>query len=171
MLWLCFAFCFLTAFQSSSSRKTGDDEYKGTTWQIKFSVDWLIEGGIYTLRLALASVHNSNLQVWIQKHQWLSFNMIIAILYFNSTNFDGTLSRFVSMMLLQTLPCFRLEWSGEIMQLLGTGFVESIGCLVWTYQLYNSYLGKTPYTWHRRRVRARSKALCTTTFVLKARLT
>lgn len=135
MLWLCFAFCFLTVFQSSSSRKIGDNEYKGTTWQIKFSIDWLIEGGIYKLRLALASVHNSNLQVWIQKHQWLSFNMMIGILYFSSTNFDETLSRFVSMMLLQILPCFRLEKSGEIMQLLGTGFVESIGCLVWTYQL------------------------------------
>ncbi|KAL0361743.1 UNVERIFIED_CONTAM: hypothetical protein Sradi_3858800 [Sesamum radiatum] len=44
-------------------RRIGDNSYKSTTWQIKFNITTVDEGGTYTLRLALASAHNSELQV------------------------------------------------------------------------------------------------------------
>ncbi|KAL3845377.1 hypothetical protein ACJIZ3_002780 [Penstemon smallii] len=52
-------------FYAQVTRKTGDKAYKSTTWQIKFNIDSLDKGGTYTLRLALASAHNSDLQVRI----------------------------------------------------------------------------------------------------------
>lgn len=55
---------FEIAYQHSSwCRKTADNAYKSTTWQIRFDLDNVVEGGIYKLRLALASAHNSDLQV------------------------------------------------------------------------------------------------------------
>ncbi|KAH6821529.1 Rhamnogalacturonate lyase family protein, partial [Perilla frutescens var. hirtella] len=50
-------------FYAQVTRKTADNVYKSTTWQIKFSIDSVAKAGIYKLRLALASAHNSNLQV------------------------------------------------------------------------------------------------------------
>ncbi|KAI3465168.1 hypothetical protein Pfo_021831 [Paulownia fortunei] len=50
-------------FYAQVTRRTGDNAYKSTTWQIKFNIDNVDEGGTYKLRLALASVHNSDLQV------------------------------------------------------------------------------------------------------------
>ncbi|KAL8490390.1 hypothetical protein ACS0TY_026048 [Phlomoides rotata] len=44
-------------------RRTGEKSYTSTTWQIKFSLDNVVGGGIYKLRLALASVQSSDLQV------------------------------------------------------------------------------------------------------------
>ncbi|XP_057794196.1 probable rhamnogalacturonate lyase B isoform X2 [Salvia miltiorrhiza] len=52
-------------FYAQVTRKIADNIYKATTWQIKFSIDSVVEGGIYKLRLALASAHNSNLQVCV----------------------------------------------------------------------------------------------------------
>lgn len=45
-------------------RKVGDDTYEGTTWQINFKLDQMDTTGSYTLRLALATAHVSELQVW-----------------------------------------------------------------------------------------------------------
>ncbi|KAM3730361.1 hypothetical protein ACB098_12G081100 [Castanea mollissima] len=44
-------------------RKLSDDTYQGTTWQIKFKLDLVDTIGSYTLRLALATAHISELQV------------------------------------------------------------------------------------------------------------
>ncbi|KAK6142587.1 hypothetical protein DH2020_022935 [Rehmannia glutinosa] len=50
-------------FYAQVTRRAGDNVYKSTTWQIKFDVENVDESGIYILRLALASAHNSDLQV------------------------------------------------------------------------------------------------------------
>ncbi|KAL0440028.1 UNVERIFIED_CONTAM: hypothetical protein Slati_2485800 [Sesamum latifolium] len=50
-------------FYAQVTRRIGDNSYKSTTWQIKFNITTVDEGGTYTLRLALASAHNSELQV------------------------------------------------------------------------------------------------------------
>lgn len=47
-------------------RKKDDDTYEATTWQIKFQLDNADERGTYKLRLALATAHASELQVWIE---------------------------------------------------------------------------------------------------------
>lgn len=52
-------------FFAQVTRKTGDNAYKSTTWQIKFNLDNVDQAGTYILRLALASAHNSDLQVRI----------------------------------------------------------------------------------------------------------
>ncbi|KAL7617886.1 hypothetical protein Lser_V15G00035 [Lactuca serriola] len=46
-------------------RKTNNDTYEKTTWTIKFNLDNVNESEAYILRLALASAHQSNLQVRI----------------------------------------------------------------------------------------------------------
>ncbi|KAK2998244.1 hypothetical protein RJ639_024275, partial [Escallonia herrerae] len=53
-------------FFAHVTRKVGDNAYKGSTWQIKFKIENLEHSlGTYTLRLALASAHHSELQVRI----------------------------------------------------------------------------------------------------------
>ncbi|XP_071737652.1 uncharacterized protein [Rutidosis leptorrhynchoides] len=46
-------------------RKTGNDAYDKTTWTIRFSLNDVDESETYILRLALASAHQSNLQVQV----------------------------------------------------------------------------------------------------------
>ncbi|XP_052622429.1 uncharacterized protein LOC111894732 [Lactuca sativa] len=46
-------------------READDGTYKRTTWTINFRLDHVNESGAYVLRLALASAHQSNLQVRI----------------------------------------------------------------------------------------------------------
>ncbi|XP_019156535.1 PREDICTED: probable rhamnogalacturonate lyase B isoform X2 [Ipomoea nil] len=50
-------------FFAQVNRKTGDKMYASTTWQIRFTIDNIDQAGTYKLRLALASVHHSDLQV------------------------------------------------------------------------------------------------------------
>ncbi|KAM3730359.1 hypothetical protein ACB098_12G081100 [Castanea mollissima] len=50
-------------FFAQVTRKLSDDTYQGTTWQIKFKLDLVDTIGSYTLRLALATAHISELQV------------------------------------------------------------------------------------------------------------
>ncbi|GMY07750.1 rhamnogalacturonate lyase B-like [Fagus crenata] len=50
-------------FFAQVTRKVGDDTYEGTTWQINFKLDQMDTTGSYTLRLALATAHVSELQV------------------------------------------------------------------------------------------------------------
>ncbi|KAG5543772.1 hypothetical protein RHGRI_016505 [Rhododendron griersonianum] len=50
-------------FFAQVTRKIGEKTYKGTTWQIKFKLGTMDQNGTYKLRLALASAHNSELQV------------------------------------------------------------------------------------------------------------
>ncbi|XP_062164042.1 probable rhamnogalacturonate lyase B isoform X1 [Alnus glutinosa] len=50
-------------FFAQVTRKINDDTYQGTTWQIKFKLDQVDTTGAYKLRLALATVHISELQV------------------------------------------------------------------------------------------------------------
>ncbi|KAL3514296.1 hypothetical protein ACH5RR_027013 [Cinchona calisaya] len=50
-------------FFAQVTRKIGENTYKGTTWQIKFKIDNVDQTKIYKLRIALASAHNSDLQV------------------------------------------------------------------------------------------------------------
>lgn len=45
-------------------RKIGDNKYAGTTWKIKFQLDSPDTNGTYRLRLALATAHGAELQVW-----------------------------------------------------------------------------------------------------------
>ena len=45
-------------------RKKDDNSYEGTTWQIKFTLDNADESATYKLRIALATAHDSELQVW-----------------------------------------------------------------------------------------------------------
>ncbi|KAK2981042.1 hypothetical protein RJ640_005934 [Escallonia rubra] len=53
-------------FFAQVTRKVGDNAYKGSTWQIKFKIENLEHSsGTYILRLALASAHQSELQVRI----------------------------------------------------------------------------------------------------------
>ncbi|KAE9458861.1 hypothetical protein C3L33_09263, partial [Rhododendron williamsianum] len=49
-------------FFAHVNRKTGDGAYEATTWQIKFRLKNLYEGGTYNLRLALASANQSVLE-------------------------------------------------------------------------------------------------------------
>ncbi|XP_050234908.1 probable rhamnogalacturonate lyase B isoform X2 [Mercurialis annua] len=44
-------------------RKINDDEYEGTTWQIKFRLDNVNQNGTYRLQLALATANEVELQV------------------------------------------------------------------------------------------------------------
>lgn len=44
-------------------RKMHDNTYQGTTWQIRFNLDVVNKFEIYTLRLALASANQAELQV------------------------------------------------------------------------------------------------------------
>ncbi|KAG6699251.1 hypothetical protein I3843_08G058000 [Carya illinoinensis] len=52
-------------FFAQVTRKIDDDTYQGTTWQIKFQLQQVDTIGVYKLRLALATVNNSELQVRI----------------------------------------------------------------------------------------------------------
>lgn len=59
-------------FFAQVTRKIGDNTYKGTTWQIKFTLENVDQSetiGTYKLRLALASVHNSELQVRVNDEE------------------------------------------------------------------------------------------------------
>ncbi|CAL5332656.1 hypothetical protein CsSME_00014125 [Camellia sinensis var. sinensis] len=59
-------------FFAQVTRKIGDNTYKGTTWQIKFTLENVDQSetiGTYKLRLALASVHNSKLQVRVNDEE------------------------------------------------------------------------------------------------------
>ncbi|KAI8548474.1 hypothetical protein RHMOL_Rhmol07G0276400 [Rhododendron molle] len=56
-------------FFAHVNRKTGDGAYEGTTWQIKFRLKNLYEGGTYNLRLALASANQSVLEVRVNDPQ------------------------------------------------------------------------------------------------------
>ncbi|KAL0361746.1 UNVERIFIED_CONTAM: putative rhamnogalacturonate lyase A [Sesamum radiatum] len=53
-------------FYAQVTRKIGENAYKGTTWQIKFSLDRVREGN-HTLRIALASATFSILEVRINR--------------------------------------------------------------------------------------------------------
>nr|XP_027089915.1 probable rhamnogalacturonate lyase B isoform X4 [Coffea arabica] len=50
-------------FFAQVNRKVGEGTYKSTTWQIKFKIDNVDQTETYKLRIALASAHNSDLQV------------------------------------------------------------------------------------------------------------
>ncbi|CAL9167744.1 unnamed protein product [Musa hybrid cultivar] len=50
-------------FFAHVTRKTGENSYQATTWQIKFQVDYVNQTGAYKLRVALASATISELQV------------------------------------------------------------------------------------------------------------
>uniref|UniRef100_A0A2N9FNC3 peptidylprolyl isomerase n=1 Tax=Fagus sylvatica TaxID=28930 RepID=A0A2N9FNC3_FAGSY len=52
-------------FFAQVTRKKDDNTYEGTTWQIKFKLDNADESATYKLRIALATAHNSELQVRI----------------------------------------------------------------------------------------------------------
>lgn len=52
-------------FYAQVTRKKEDNTYQGTTWQIKFKLDDVNKGGIYKLRIALASATLAELQVRI----------------------------------------------------------------------------------------------------------
>ncbi|KAG2692588.1 hypothetical protein I3760_08G058800 [Carya illinoinensis] len=52
-------------FFAQVTRKIDDDTYQGTTWQIKFQLQQVDTIGVYKLRLALATVNDSELQVRI----------------------------------------------------------------------------------------------------------
>ncbi|XP_058221954.1 rhamnogalacturonate lyase B-like isoform X2 [Rhododendron vialii] len=56
-------------FFAHVNRKTGDGAYEATTWQIKFQLKDLYEGGTYSLRLALASAQQSVLEVRVNDPQ------------------------------------------------------------------------------------------------------
>lgn len=45
-------------------RKKADNTYEGTTWQIKFKLEYVSPSGTYKLRLALATAHVAELQAW-----------------------------------------------------------------------------------------------------------
>jgi hypothetical protein len=65
-------------------RKINDDTYQGTTWQIKFKLDQVDTTGAYKLRLALATAHVSELQVY-GLHDWSApkyWHWVIIILMF-----------------------------------------------------------------------------------------
>ncbi|CAN6542923.1 unnamed protein product [Malus baccata var. baccata] len=47
------------------TRKTGNNTYQGSTWQIRFTLDTVGKNNTYTLRIALATAHVSELQVRI----------------------------------------------------------------------------------------------------------
>ncbi|THG07510.1 hypothetical protein TEA_024094 [Camellia sinensis var. sinensis] len=49
----------------AGTRKTGDNTYETTTWQIKFKLEIVYQSGVYKLRLALASAMSSDLEVRI----------------------------------------------------------------------------------------------------------
>ncbi|KAL7208111.1 hypothetical protein ACSBR1_029966 [Camellia fascicularis] len=52
-------------FFAQVNRKTGDNTYEATTWQIKFKLEIVYQSGFYKLRLALASAMSSDLEVRI----------------------------------------------------------------------------------------------------------
>uniref|UniRef100_A0A2C9U1L7 Rhamnogalacturonan lyase domain-containing protein n=1 Tax=Manihot esculenta TaxID=3983 RepID=A0A2C9U1L7_MANES len=52
-------------FYAQVPRKTGDGNYQGTTWQIKFRLENPNKSGTYNLRLALATANSAELQVRI----------------------------------------------------------------------------------------------------------
>ncbi|KAG6397543.1 hypothetical protein SASPL_143712 [Salvia splendens] len=53
-------------FFAHVTRKTANNVYVPTTWQIKFYLK-TVSRGSYTLRIALAAAHNAQLQVWINE--------------------------------------------------------------------------------------------------------
>ncbi|KAF8726922.1 hypothetical protein HU200_019406 [Digitaria exilis] len=50
-------------FFAHVTRKVSNDTVVPTTWQIRFQLDRVVAGGVYTLRVALAMSHMSSLQV------------------------------------------------------------------------------------------------------------
>lgn len=60
-------------------RKTNNNTYEGTTWQIKFKLDDVDESATYKLRVALATAHSSELQVWNFIIQLTLFNFLFLI--------------------------------------------------------------------------------------------
>ncbi|KAL3321957.1 hypothetical protein AABB24_039532 [Solanum stoloniferum] len=52
-------------FFAQVNREIGDNVYQSTTWQIKFKIDNVDQGGSYTLRVALAASNHAELQVRI----------------------------------------------------------------------------------------------------------
>ncbi|KAL7208113.1 hypothetical protein ACSBR1_029968 [Camellia fascicularis] len=56
-------------FFAQVNRKTADNTYETTTWQIKFTLEIVYQGGVYKLRLALASAMSSDLEVRINDGQ------------------------------------------------------------------------------------------------------
>lgn len=52
-------------FFAQVNREIGDKAYQSTTWQIKFKIDNVDQGGSYTLRVALAASNHAELQVRI----------------------------------------------------------------------------------------------------------
>ncbi|KAG8654877.1 rhamnogalacturonate lyase isoform X2 [Manihot esculenta] len=52
-------------FFQQVTRKINNSTYEGTTWQIKFKLDEIDQNWTYTIRLALATANNANLQVKI----------------------------------------------------------------------------------------------------------
>ncbi|XP_050266718.1 probable rhamnogalacturonate lyase B [Quercus robur] len=52
-------------FFAQVTRKTNNNTYEGTTWQIKFKLDNVDDSATYKLRVALATAHSSELQVRI----------------------------------------------------------------------------------------------------------
>lgn len=57
-------------------RKTNNDTYEKTTWTIKFNLDNVNESEAYILRLALASAHQSNLQVYMFIRKYVQYRKI-----------------------------------------------------------------------------------------------
>ncbi|XP_058081198.1 uncharacterized protein LOC131229304 isoform X3 [Magnolia sinica] len=50
-------------FYAQVTRKKDNNSYQATTWQIKFTLDTIVQSGTYKLRLAIASATASELQV------------------------------------------------------------------------------------------------------------
>jgi len=62
---------FSSKLHTDACRSTEPGKFVPTTWQIQFQLENIIEGGNYTLQLALAAATNSRLEV-----QQFTFSMI-----------------------------------------------------------------------------------------------
>ncbi|KFK28989.1 hypothetical protein AALP_AA7G074100 [Arabis alpina] len=56
-------------FFAHVTRKTGDDKYQETTWQIKFKLETVQKSSIYKIRIALATANVAELQVRVNEYQ------------------------------------------------------------------------------------------------------
>ncbi|KAM3237643.1 hypothetical protein P3S67_012051 [Capsicum chacoense] len=54
-----------TSYASILCRIKEDGTYQGTTWQIRFKLDSVNQGGTYKLRIAIASATLAEVQVWV----------------------------------------------------------------------------------------------------------
>lgn len=127
-------------------RKKDDNTYQGTTWQIKFNLDTTInKEETYTLRLALASAAQAELQVKYINVNFIHYNVVtVKYIDLNGSNLVNNF-RFGSTIQVQiAFLDFQAGLLEGTMRLQGMGYMGCIGYTMWKYRAPNFPKGAIP---------------------------